>query len=106
MILQDEVSIWINGGDRLFGGSENSSIEYQLLACSGRRNFNFASPALNEVIKETIQTLKSAIPGNVSINFALQSDLPVFMADATQLRQVVTSLVTNACEAIGTSEVG
>ncbi len=73
----------------------------QMLAYSGRGRFVIEPIDLNALIEEMVHLLGTVISKNVSLDLALSPALPVIDADATQLRQVVMNLVTNASDAIG-----
>lgn len=73
----------------------------QMLAYSGRGNLIVENVDLNALIRDLHSLLSSAIPRKVSLRLALEPDLPGLIGDATQLRQIVLNLVTNAAEAIG-----
>ncbi len=72
----------------------------QMLAYSGRGSFVVKSVDLNNIVEEMIQLLEVSITKNASLKFDLSRHLPAVEADATQLRQIVMNLITNASEAI------
>jgi PAS domain S-box-containing protein len=51
--------------------------------------------------RENLPSLKSNIPSTVTLQTRFSDDRPVILADAAQMRQILTHLVTNAWEAIG-----
>jgi PAS domain S-box-containing protein len=56
---------------------------------------------VNEIIRETIVLLRSeAMPGNVSIQSELASDLPHVMGDRVQVQQVLMNLMINGIDAM------
>lgn len=74
----------------------------KMLAYSGKGAFLREALDLRQVVEGTWQVLESAVPPKVELVWEPADDLPHVEADAMQLRQVVTHLVTNAAEAIGT----
>jgi CheY-like chemotaxis protein len=56
--------------------------------------------SFNDVVREMVHLLSVSISKKVVIKYNLFSNLPSVMADATQMRQVVMNLITNASEAI------
>ncbi|WP_243302969.1 CHASE domain-containing protein [Geothrix oryzisoli] len=76
----------------------------QLLAYSGKGRFVVAPLDLNQAVEEMSHLLSVSISKKVALRFHLQPGLPVLMAEASQLQQVVMNLVTNASEAIGDRE--
>ena len=82
----------------------------QMLAYAGRGRFVIAPTDLNALAREMAKLLAAAIGKHVALRFELAPALPPVEADATQLRQVVMNLITNAAEAIdrrgGTVVVG
>ena len=72
----------------------------QLLAYSGAGRFVVERVDLNRLVEETAGLLRTVISKKVVLRFALAPDLPPVEADATQIRQVVMNLITNASEAI------
>ncbi len=72
----------------------------QLLAYSGAGRFVVERLDLNRLVEETAGLLKTVISKRVVLRFDLAPDLPPVEADATQIRQVVMNLITNASEAI------
>jgi two-component system, cell cycle sensor histidine kinase and response regulator CckA len=72
----------------------------QLLAYSGRGRFVVQPISLNELVREMAHLLSISISKKVIIKYNFFPELPSVMADATQLRQVVMNLITNASEAI------
>jgi len=54
-----------------------------------------------EVVREMAKLLSALIPKRVELHYQFQEGLPAIEADATQIRQVVMNLITNAAESIG-----
>jgi PAS domain S-box-containing protein len=76
----------------------------QMLAYSGRGRFVVGPVDLNQVVDEMSHLLSVSISKKVSLRYQLHEQLPVLMAEAAQIQQVVMNLVTNASEAIGDAE--
>jgi PAS domain S-box-containing protein len=76
----------------------------QMLAYSGKGRFVVAPVDLNQVVEEMSHLLGVSISKKVALRYHLQEKLPVLMAEASQIQQVVMNLVTNASEAIGDGE--
>jgi PAS domain S-box-containing protein len=72
----------------------------QMLAYSGKGRFVVQPISLNDVVREMVHLLGVSISKKVVIKYNFFSGLPSVMADATQMRQVVMNLITNASEAI------
>ncbi|MCK4340867.1 MAG: PAS domain S-box protein [Phycisphaerae bacterium] len=73
----------------------------QLLAYSGRGRFVIEALDLNEVVNEITHLLEVSISKKVVLKYNFAENLPAIEADATQIRQVIMNLITNASEAIG-----
>lgn len=76
----------------------------QMLAYSGRARFVLGPVDLSELVREMSQLLKIGLSKKVSLKLKLTEELPPVEAEASQLRQVVMNLITNASEAIGDRE--
>ena len=72
----------------------------QLLAYSGKGRFVVEPVALNLVVQEMLSLLETAISKKSHVTCHFSVNLPNIEADATQIRQVVMNLVTNASEAL------
>jgi PAS domain S-box-containing protein len=73
----------------------------QMLAYSGKGRFVMQAVNLNAVLQEMSQLLKVSISKNAALRLNLSDNLPAVEADATQIRQIVMNLLTNASDAIG-----
>lgn len=73
----------------------------QMLAYSGRGRFVLAALDLNRSLRELLGLLNMSIGKKVELQLDLAPSLPLVMADATQIGQVMMNLVINASEAIG-----
>jgi PAS domain S-box-containing protein len=78
----------------------------QMLAYSGRGQFEVIDLNLSELAEEMAQLIKSSISKNVEMEMNLRTGLPGVRADVAQLQQVVMNLITNAAEAVGEEESG
>ncbi|MDP9037202.1 MAG: PAS domain-containing protein [Myxococcota bacterium] len=72
----------------------------QLLAYSGRGRFVVQAVDVSELARETTQLFALSVSKAASLELLLDDALPAVQADATQLRQVLMNLVTNASEAL------
>jgi PAS domain S-box-containing protein len=77
-----------------------AELTQQMLAYSGKAAFVVQPIDLNEVVREMVPLLEVSISKKAKLHFELAADLPAVSGDATQLRQVVMNLITNASEAI------
>ncbi|MCY3020941.1 MAG: PAS domain S-box protein [Planctomycetota bacterium] len=73
----------------------------QMLAYAGRSRFVVQSLNVNTIIQEMANLLRISIGKHVILKLDLAPSLPLVLADATQIRQVVMNLILNAAEAIG-----
>ena len=78
-----------------------AGLAQQMLAYSGRGKFVSEDININELVEEMGHLLAVAIPKKVVLRYHVAENLPLIDADATQIRQVVMNLITNAAEAIG-----
>ncbi len=72
----------------------------QMLAYSGKGRFIVQPVSLNDVIEEMVRLLRVSISKQAVLQLQLAPQLPLISADATQLRQVVMNLITNASDAL------
>jgi two-component system cell cycle sensor histidine kinase/response regulator CckA len=73
----------------------------QMLAYSGKGSFVVGSIDLSAVVSEMGQLVQSSISANAVVEYHLSEDMRPVSADATQIRQLVMNLISNACEALG-----
>ena len=78
-----------------------SDLTRQMLAYTGRARLATETVDLNALVLEMDSLLRAAISHRVAFRFVLAHGLTAVHADATQLRQVVMNLITNAADAIG-----
>ncbi len=71
-----------------------------MLAYSGRRPFVTEPVNLDNFVNETLRQVQSSLTRNVCGDLRINSDLPDFPVDPSQLTQVLKSLLINAAEAI------
>ncbi|TVQ92894.1 MAG: PAS domain-containing hybrid sensor histidine kinase/response regulator [Deltaproteobacteria bacterium] len=82
-------------------GVRAAELTKQMLAYSGRGRFVIEPVDLSALVAEMNHLLRSVISKNAIIKLDLEKDLPKISGDATQIRQVVMNLITNASDAIG-----
>jgi PAS domain S-box-containing protein len=73
----------------------------QMLAYSGKGRFVIENLDLSTVVQEMVHMLSISISKKATLRLELADDLPAVEADATQIRQILMNLITNASEAIG-----
>jgi two-component system, cell cycle sensor histidine kinase and response regulator CckA len=73
----------------------------QMLAYSGRGTFVLEPVNLTQLIEGVIRLLESTIHKKAELRLRLGAGLPSIQADASQIRQVVMNLITNAAESLG-----
>ncbi|MBN1866880.1 PAS domain S-box protein [Candidatus Sumerlaeota bacterium] len=72
----------------------------QMLAYAGKGRFVIQRVDLNEIIREMVHLLEVSISKKASLRCDFEERLPSIQADATQIRQIVMNLITNASDAI------
>ncbi len=73
----------------------------QLLAYSGRGKFLVEPVSLSRLVDEMESLLETVISKKAVLEHQFAPDLPLIDGDATQLRQVIMNLITNASDALG-----
>jgi|SRR5579871_219982 len=80
-----------------------ADLTQQMLAYSGRGSFVLETLDLTQLIESVVRLLESTISKKAALRMRLAQDLPAVEADASQIRQVVMNLITNAAESLGES---
>ncbi len=78
-----------------------SDLTRQLLAYSGRSTLAPEPTDMEALIQEMRDLLQVTLGENVTLRCDFEPDLPHVEVDATQIRQVIMNLITNASDAIG-----
>jgi two-component system cell cycle sensor histidine kinase/response regulator CckA len=77
-----------------------ADLSEQMLAYSGRGEFRVLPLYLNSMASEISDILSATVSKKARVIFKLDPDLPMILADNTQVRQVVMNLLTNASESL------
>ena len=77
-----------------------ADLSRQMLAYSGRGKFLIQRFSLNEAVEEMTHMMEVSISKKAVIKYHFADNLPLIEADATQIRQIIMNLVTNASDAI------
>lgn len=72
----------------------------QLLAYSGKGRFVVEPLQLSALAGEMAQLLRTVVSKDTTLELDLEDTLPLMLGDATQLRQVIMNLITNASDAL------
>jgi signal transduction histidine kinase/CheY-like chemotaxis protein len=73
----------------------------QLLSYAGKGSFLVETLSLNDAVTSMAQLLRASVSKGIRLEFEALDGVVAVLGDATQLRQVMLNLVTNAAEAIG-----
>ncbi|MCB2213237.1 PAS domain S-box protein [bacterium] len=73
----------------------------QMLAYSGKGSFIIEPLDLSQAIEEMAHLLEVSISKQCELKYDFGDKVPMVQGDATQIRQVVMNLITNASDAIG-----
>ena len=84
-------------------GQRAADLTRQMLAYSGKGRFEVVATNLTKLVRDMAELVKASISKKVALEFDFPQNLPLVEADATQLRQLVMNLITNAAEANGDS---
>ncbi|HJW73748.1 MAG TPA: response regulator [Geothrix sp.] len=82
-------------------GTRAAELTNQLLAYSGRGRFQVEPISLTVLVDEMEGLLETVISKKATLEHNYAPDLPSIEGDATQIRQVVMNLITNASDALG-----
>ncbi len=87
--------------ERLLAAAERAAdLTRQMLAYSGKGRFVVEPVDIGRLVRETVDLLRSSLPRRAQLGVHVADALPPVEADATQLRQVVMNLLTNAGDAL------
>ena len=81
-----------------------AEISSLMLTYLGQTPGKHVSLDLSEVCRQNLLLLQAAAPKKITFNVDLQAPGPIICADANQIQQVLTNLVTNAWEAVGKNQ--
>ncbi|MFT5241345.1 MAG: PAS domain S-box-containing protein [Kiritimatiellia bacterium] len=101
----DEMSTEAVGLDNLqeikIAAQRASGLTDQMLAYSGKGALAIEEMDLSELVQEMAHLLEVSHTKKAIVKYRFEEDLPAIAGDASQLRQVVMNLITNASEAVG-----
>lgn len=78
-----------------------AELTQQMLAYAGRTRFVGRPVYLNDLLREMMPFLETAVVKKATLKLEPTAELPPTPADSGQLRQVIVNLVTNASDALG-----
>ena len=85
----------------IVGARRAKDLASQMLAYSGKGQFELQLIDLSEFVKEMANLLQVSTSKKAVLRYDFADDLPSIEGDTTQVRQVIMNLITNASEAIG-----
>jgi len=78
-----------------------SDLTRQMLAYSGRGQFERQELDLNEIVNENLHLLRASVPKHVELESDLATGTGTFEGDVGQIQQIVMNLIINGAEAVG-----
>ncbi len=87
--------------NNIIEGAKNASeVSRQMLAYSGKGSFKTESIDLTDLIQSMVSLIKVSISNKADLTLDLHENLPKIYGDASQIRQIIMNLLTNASEAL------
>ncbi|MBM4436548.1 MAG: response regulator [Actinobacteria bacterium] len=83
------------------GARRAGELADQLLTYSGKARTDVRPVNMSTLVEEMAELIRAGVSKNADLRCELDPHVPAVAADATQLRQVVLNLITNAAEALG-----
>ena len=77
-----------------------AELTQQMLAYAGKGKIAIQPLSVNQLVQEMTKLLRSVVSRSATFQLDLTPDLPLVEADATQLRQILMNLLTNASDAL------
>jgi len=84
----------------LRGAQRATDLVQQILAFSRKTKHEMTPILLQSVVKEALKFLRSTVPATIEIAPRISTDLPLVLADATQIHQVIMNLCANSAHAM------
>ncbi len=81
-------------------GHRASALVRQILTFSRQAEKTMEPVVLEPMVSEVMMLMRSTVPANIGIVSSLEPNLPVIVADATQIHQVLVNLCTNSVHAM------
>ncbi len=85
----------------LIAAKSAADLTQQMLAYSGRGTFVLEPVNASQLIEGVARLIESTISRKATLRLNLAKSLPSIEADASQIRQVMMNLITNAAESLG-----
>jgi PAS domain S-box-containing protein len=82
------------------GAQRATDLVQQILAFSRKTRHEMTPTLLQTVLKEALRFIRSTVPSTIEIAPRISTDLPLVLADATQIHQVIMNLCANAAHAM------
>jgi two-component system cell cycle sensor histidine kinase/response regulator CckA len=101
MDLPEESKAWRFAQEISRVAERAARLSRQMLAYSGHGRFLVEPLDLSECIRRLVPKIESSISKHVQLKFDLADDLPAIEADASQIQELISTLVSNGGEAIG-----
>jgi two-component system, cell cycle sensor histidine kinase and response regulator CckA len=83
------------------GARRAAELTRQMLDYSGEGKLKVERLDLGAAVREMAKLVSALIPKHVELHYQFQEGLPDVEVDATQIRQVLMNLITNAAESLG-----
>jgi len=93
--------VWKDLERSLKAAVRGSGLIKQILTFSRPTQEGFVPTDLREVVSEAVALIRVSMPRNISVLSRVDDDLPLCLADPTQVHQIVMNLATNAFQALG-----
>ena len=96
--------------DRRFAGEivkaaeRAADLTQQMLAYSGKGRFILQRVSLSRMVDDILRLVRTSIDKKVTVELALDENLPWIEADPAQMQQLIMNLIINASEAMGGGE--
>ncbi|MEK6572163.1 MAG: ATP-binding protein, partial [Bacteroidota bacterium] len=81
-------------------GMRGAALVKQMLTFARKSEVLFESILLNDSVNEVVKLLAETFPKTITVSLDLEKDLPLIVADATQVHQVLLNLSVNARDAM------
>ncbi len=94
-------SIERENAEQIFkAGKRGGDLVKQILAFSRQSEHKLTPTSLQNIIKEVIKLSRASIPAYIEINYEIQEDCGLVMADPSQIHQIGMNIITNAYHAV------